>query len=409
MQYITKCVHNLSVDARDPNYFASCAIGEQAVCVWDRRGSPHQTGSSFIPPPVNAVTVDQPSHILSYANCVDDYKPSHKSSIWSVRYCGSKRGTFGVLTSTGQLRIIETKQEYSAPTHSGGMSSSVIRRQGASAQSVTVAEGPKLLRTKRIRDIELPFYDQTRGRPETERIVSFDFMASGNPRDGHRAITYRANGHIEIFPLLPPPAEIKMSSKGALVVGKVETEMSVALEAAAISADIAMGKLDPSERAYTLMDGEGRDFRTIEPTEPEGETVAQTLRRIRLKIREARSEYDRMLSGAGENGTSTEDHSRLFPWKTTGPISSREQHEIEIIDAFFGPPGFLLDMPDFLAIQEGVVQRRRCKEGYLFDCALNQKIVADDPWLQGLWSWVDGTLFLSRVEAWGGADALVMA
>jgi WD repeat-containing protein mio len=399
-------VHNLSVDARDPNYFASCAIGEQAVCVWDRRGSPHQTGSSFIPPPANAVAVDQPSHILSYANCVDDYKPSHKSSIWSVRYCGSKRGTFGVLTSTGQLRIIETKQEFSAPTHNSGMSGSVIRRQGAGAQSVAVAEGPKLLRTKRIRDIELPFYDQTRGRPETERIVSFDFMASGNPRDGHRAITYRANGHIDIFPLLPPPAEIKMSSKGALVIGKVETEMSAALEAAAISADIATGKLNPCERTCTLMDGEGRDFRTIEPTEPEGETVAQTLRRIRLKVREARSEYDRKLSlGAGENGTSTEDHSKLFPWKTTGPISSREQHEIEIIDAFFGPPGFSLDMPDFLAIQEGVVQRRRCKEGYLFDCALNKEIVADDPWLQDLWSWVDGTLFLSRLEAWGGADA----
>lgn len=34
----------------------------------------------------------------------------------------------------------------------------------------------------------------------------------------------------------------------------------------------------------------------------------------------------------------------------------------------------------------------RAQEGYRFDFAKNQKIVADDPWLQDVWVWVDGEL-----------------
>ncbi|KAH0541357.1 hypothetical protein FGG08_004195 [Glutinoglossum americanum] len=395
LQFNTKCVHNLSIDARDPNYFASCAVGEQIVCVWDRRGSPHQTGSPFLPTPANAVAIDQPGHILSYTDCVDDYKPSYKPSIWSVRYCGSKRGTFGVLTSTGQLRVFETKQEYSPSSHGGHMAGSILRRQGPGVQHATVTEGPKLLRTKRTRDIELPFYDQNRGRPESERIVSFDFMVSGNPNDGHRAITYRADGRIAIFPLLPPPPEIRLSSRGAIVIGKVETEMNAAKEARTLSAERAMGVTHLSGKTRPLeVDGEGKDFRTIEPTEPEGETVAQTLKRIRGKVQAARKEYEVRKGSVDENRDTgpVEEDPRLFPWRVMGPISSREQHEIQIIDAFFGPPGFSLDMTDFLALQERVVQRRRCKEGYLFNCALNKEIVADDQWLQDLWTWVDGAV-----------------
>jgi hypothetical protein len=392
-------VHNLSIDARDPNYFASCAVGEQVVCVWDRRGSPHQAGSPFLPATANAVAIDQPGHILNYINCVDDYKPTHKPSIWSVRYCGSKRGTFGVLTSTGQLRVFETKQEYSPPSHGTGMTSPILRRQGPGVQSIAVAEGPKLLRTKRIRDIELPFYDQSRGRPESERIVSFDFMVSGNPHDGHRAITYRADGHIDIFLLLPPPPEIRISSRGAIAVGKVETEKNAASEVAALSAELAMGAIKLHGKAHPVeVDGEGKDFRTIEPTEPEGEAVAHTITRIRAKVQAARVEY-RTRRREDKGVSSTKEDPRLFPWEVMGPISSREQHEIQIIDAFFGPPGFSLDMPDFLAMQEGVLQRRRCKEGYLFDCALNKEIVADDPWLQDLWAWVGGMPFSAELKS----------
>lgn len=32
----------------------------------------------------------------------------------------------------------------------------------------------------------------------------------------------------------------------------------------------------------------------------------------------------------------------------------------------------------------------RAKEKYLFDCRVNRAVVADDPWLKGVWGWVEG-------------------
>lgn len=50
-----------------------------------------------------------------------------------------------------------------------------------------------------------------------------------------------------------------------------------------------------------------------------------------------------------------------------------------------------------LSIEELVITkdviRRRCEEGYLFDCNKNISIVSDDPWLQDVWDWVAGRLF----------------
>jgi hypothetical protein len=38
------------------------------------------------------------------------------------------------------------------------------------------------------------------------------------------------------------------------------------------------------------------------------------------------------------------------------------------------------------------IMLQRATRGYLFDCAQNQAIVADDPWLQDVWRWIRGKL-----------------
>lgn len=38
------------------------------------------------------------------------------------------------------------------------------------------------------------------------------------------------------------------------------------------------------------------------------------------------------------------------------------------------------------------VMLQRALDGYLFNCKLNKSIVADDPWLQGVWDWIEGKL-----------------
>lgn len=37
------------------------------------------------------------------------------------------------------------------------------------------------------------------------------------------------------------------------------------------------------------------------------------------------------------------------------------------------------------------IMLRRADAGYLFDCVINKKIVANDPWLQDVWEWVKGS------------------
>ena len=34
----------------------------------------------------------------------------------------------------------------------------------------------------------------------------------------------------------------------------------------------------------------------------------------------------------------------------------------------------------------------RAKEKYLFDCRVNRAVVADDPWLKGVWGWIEGKI-----------------
>lgn len=38
----------------------------------------------------------------------------------------------------------------------------------------------------------------------------------------------------------------------------------------------------------------------------------------------------------------------------------------------------------------GNIIRRRCVQGYLFDCAKNQNLTKQNPWLQDMWAWIEG-------------------
>jgi len=69
------------------------------------------------------------------------------------------------------------------------------------------------------------------------------------------------------------------------------------------------------------------------------------------------------------------------------PLSSREQHEIAHWASLRGAPN-----SKFVYNTLKKVFRSRVKEGYLFNCGKNQKILAEDPWLQDVWVWIEGSL-----------------
>jgi hypothetical protein len=68
------------------------------------------------------------------------------------------------------------------------------------------------------------------------------------------------------------------------------------------------------------------------------------------------------------------------PRHSANVLSSREDHE-RMLDLF---------TRDWLLLGGSYTRRKRCEEGYLFNCLKNKEIVADDPWLQEMWLWIGG-------------------
>lgn len=67
------------------------------------------------------------------------------------------------------------------------------------------------------------------------------------------------------------------------------------------------------------------------------------------------------------------------------PLTSQELHE-SLLTSTLARQGFPSEAQAVL----DHVMLLRAKERYLFNCALNQEIVSDDPWLRDVWGWVGG-------------------
>lgn len=74
------------------------------------------------------------------------------------------------------------------------------------------------------------------------------------------------------------------------------------------------------------------------------------------------------------------------------PQSSRESHE-QLLET--RTTNVKLRIEEALAIF--TIARRRCVEGYLFDCEKNIKILQDDRWLQRLWTWIGRRYAIRRI------------
>jgi hypothetical protein len=66
-------------------------------------------------------------------------------------------------------------------------------------------------------------------------------------------------------------------------------------------------------------------------------------------------------------------------------LSSRERHEKShyLLLKSFIPADTAYAMLNALMLQ-------RCRDRYLFNCGKNREILANDPWLQDVWLWIEG-------------------
>ncbi|KAJ9637201.1 hypothetical protein H2199_007487 [Coniosporium tulheliwenetii] len=332
-QFPTRQVHNLAIDPLDENYFCSAGPqGDPVVSVWDRRFAARSNPSTPASDghPVGAVLELRPA--------VDN---SQNSNIWMLRFSGTKRGCFGVLSSMGEIKIVELAQ------HSMKNALQVGPPNTLGGQSWT---SPHY--TRMTHHLQYPWYDQHHGREESSRVMAYDFMSPGSPSDGPAVLALHHTREVELLKIPTPPPHIHLT----------------ALNELAICRDALQPQFIRARKAET--------------------TVAEHLTKLQERLLTSKqpgnsSSKDKKTSLAVrfEKELSLEHLNHKAPAK--GGHVIRSSHELHEENLTLGYPRVDIDLVEALRLQN--IQKWRCQEGYLFKCDQNKKVVANDLWLVEMW------------------------
>ncbi|KAI8936688.1 hypothetical protein NX059_007080 [Plenodomus lindquistii] len=333
-QFQTRQVHNIAIDPLDENYFLSAGTaGDPTVTVWDtrfvkQRGTSNDTANT--------------SAVLEFKPIVDN---PQSTSIWSLRYSGTKRGTFGVLANTGEFKIVELAQ------HAHHTSQPLDPPFGRAWSA------PYYVKTSHR--LRYPTHDKYHRQDGKERVMAYDFMTNGNPLGGSCALALLPNREVEVLKVPPPAPRLNVSALGEIY------------------------------RDRTCIAG---------PTAPHG-TVAEDLIDLQNEALGKKYGYRQGpnisdLSASVDRMSLEKSQRRLALPSAT--LSSHEMHE-DLLN--LGYPEVSLPLSDYLAALD--TSKRRVMEGYSLDCSQNKAIVANDPWLVDVWTLVD------RMDAHASGDGMV--
>ncbi|KAF2477013.1 uncharacterized protein BDR25DRAFT_178888, partial [Lindgomyces ingoldianus] len=322
-QYQTRQVHNIAIDPLDENYLVSAGTtGDPTVTVWDQRFIKQRNSSD----PASA------GPVLEFRPVVDN---TQSATIWSLRYCGTKRSTFGVLANTGEFKIVELAQHSHRPES---------HQPSVSGPNAPAWASPCY--TKTSHSLRYPWYDERHRVAENSRIVAYDFMTAGNPLGGQCALALCPNREVEVIKVPSPAPRINITA------------------------------LDEIYRNREVI---------AKPSARQG-TVAEDL--IELQNKSLRGKHkispDLGDSLSGRLDRLTIDHlHRNIPLESATQ-SSTQVHEDLLTLAY---PHIKIDLPDYLKSLQ--TQKQRCQEGYNLDCRRNKEVVANDPWLVDAWNLIE--------------------
>lgn len=183
INFQTRCCNNIAIDYTDTNYFASSTLDQPGLVVWDRRASNRSAASTTYLESFDQEEVPWGA-ALRLDRAIDVEKNVY---IKQLRYSREERGALGVLSSAGQLQILQTKREYV---------------ESDAPEDIRIS--PELLEVKSSFDLEYAFFDPSHKRKYDNRIVSFDWLNLGASNLQTRVIALRGNGDFEILQM---PAE----------------------------------------------------------------------------------------------------------------------------------------------------------------------------------------------------------
>ncbi|KAF2431975.1 hypothetical protein EJ08DRAFT_669597 [Tothia fuscella] len=323
----TRQVHNLAIDPKDENYFISAGPpGDPVVTVWDCRMASKSSSST----PSSETGPAGP--VLEIKSAVDN---SQSAAIWSLRFCGVKRGCFGVLSSTGEIKVFELGQHAVKSTLVVPPSNHLGGTPWTSKHY-----------TRRTHNLAYPWYDKDNGQEEDSRIIAYDFLPEGK---GLAALALHPNREVELLNVPDHPRNLNFTARDELYVWKDRRKrFAPHRKFPSVAED-----LKALQKRAKASDGVRRDSE---------QALLQTTSRVE----------NLSIENFGHKAPATPHHT-----------SSGDQHE-DLLKLWF--PSYKPAIGDALNILG--TQRRRCFEGYLLNAQENKAIVANDPWLVDMWDTV---------------------
>jgi hypothetical protein len=323
---MTKLVNNIAIDPLDENYFASGgSTGDPSVTIWDKRYLSRSSASTSVDTANNGA-------VLDFRPATDN---SQTTSVWSIRYSGRKRGRFGVLSSTGEVKLYDTAQH---KVHSKLRPASVNYNGGN-----PWSHPHYVARTHNLRGPETG----TRKDRGSNRVVAFDWI-SMDDQDSQAMLTLHPNRSIDVI-YTPNPSHINMTGRGDLSV----CNRAVSLYEPKSKHSTVAEEVRALRRMPEVMIPDQKEQRSSKSHSP-----ADGL--FQLDHRNVRS----------LNGATLAVAARTEEWLGRGVNKA---------------PDILRNEKVVESLALSNVARRRCQEGYLFDAERNIEIVAEEPSLIKLW------------------------
>jgi hypothetical protein len=265
---------------------------------------------------------------------------SQGSTIWSLRFSGQERGCFGVLSNTGEIKVIELGQYATKST----LSTPPTNLYGGHPWDSKHY-------TKRSHNLTHPWYDTHHGQEENSRVIACDFMSVAGQRD-LSVLALHPKEEVEFMKIPELPRILNISALDELYMGRDGRK--------------------PFAPKYDR------------PTAAEDLNLLQDRAKASDGVRK-RSEQTLLESSARLDMLSIENFGHKAPPSYETPLhpSSGDQHQ-NLLSLWF--PSYLPSFGDALKLLR--TQRRRCNEGYLLNPQINKDIVQHDPWLVDMWDMV---------------------
>ena len=324
LQLDTHCVHNIAIDLLDENYFASAAPAKDSTIQIWDR-------RAGVAPTAGALGYQssQQGPVISYNKAFDTANGTTQASVWSLRYCKSRSGVLGALASTGGYKVFETKKHHALNQSQNAYHPSTFEDN----------DMPQIITTKHVHNFGFNLRDDQTGIQGKDHVVAFDFSNLGGPYGRPCAIILSADQSVGIHEFDGPPPALSLSSLGSLTIGIDERRSEVGK-----TSDMLL-----DDMLQIVSADEGKPVPG--PPEPQNNNYPNDNPPQTLHVLEGRQ-----------------------------ILSSREAHEQSLLS------GKKISMNE--ALGQSTVARRRCSEGYLFNCKRNAEIVTHDIWLHEMWTWI---------------------